>query len=53
MGRRGPKPDYAKRDRLAELLSRGVSLSEAARTVGVNRRTGGIVKTCGSACHAA
>jgi IS30 family transposase len=39
MGRRGPKPDYAKRDRLAELLSRGVSLSEAARTVGVNRRT--------------
>lgn len=39
MGRRGPKPDYTKRDSLAELLSRGFSLSEAARTVGVNRRT--------------
>ena len=39
MGRRGPEPDYAKRERLAALLSVGMSLSEAARVVGVNRRT--------------
>lgn len=37
MGRRGPAPDYAKRERLAQLLADGVSLSEAARQVGVNR----------------
>lgn len=39
MGRRGPAPDYAKRERLAQLLADGVSLSEAARQVGVNRKT--------------
>jgi len=39
MGRRGPKPDYAKREQLGRLLAEGVSLSEAARRVGVNRKT--------------
>ncbi len=39
MGRRGPEPDYARREKLAGLLSDGMSLSEAARVVGVNRRT--------------
>ena len=31
MGRRGPAPEYAKRERLGRLLADGVSLSEAAR----------------------
>ena len=39
MGRRGPKPDYAKREGWPSCSGQGVSLSEAARTVGVNRRT--------------
>ena len=39
MGRRGPEPDYARREKLAGLLSDGMSLSEAARVAGVNRRT--------------
>ncbi len=39
MGRRGPKPDYAKREAFARLIGEGVSLSQAAREVGVNRRT--------------
>jgi hypothetical protein len=39
MGRRGPAPEYAKRERLGRLLADGVSLSEAARQVGVNRKT--------------
>ena len=39
MGRRGPQPDYAKREQLAKLIGEGVTLSEAARLVGVNRRT--------------
>lgn len=39
MGRRGPSPDYVKREKLAGLLRDGTSLSEAARLVGVNRRT--------------
>lgn len=39
MGRRGPKPEYAKREAFARLTSEGTSLSEAARIVGVNRRT--------------
>ena len=38
MGRRGPSPDYVKREKLAVLLRDGTSLSEAARLVGVNRR---------------
>ena len=36
MGRRGPSPDYVKREKLAVLLRDGTSLSEAARLVGVN-----------------
>ena len=36
--KKAPEPDYAKRERLARLLSQGVSLSEAARHVGVNRK---------------
>src|SRR5664280_2936758 len=34
MGRRGPSPDYAKREKLAGLLRDGTSLSEAARLMG-------------------
>ena len=39
MGRRGPAPQYAKRVAVEGLLKDGVSLSEAARRVGVNRKT--------------
>jgi hypothetical protein len=39
MGRRGPAPQYAKREALERLLNDGLSLSEAARRVGVNRKT--------------
>ena len=39
MGRRGPAPDHAKREAVERLLNDGVSLSEAARRVGVNRKT--------------
>lgn len=39
MGRRGPAPDYAKRAAVEWLLREGVSMSEAARRVGVNRKT--------------
>jgi transposase, IS30 family len=39
MGRRGPVPEYAKREQLGRLLAEGVSLSEVARRVGVNRKT--------------
>ena len=35
MGRRGPAPDHAKREAVERLLNDGVSLSEAARRVGV------------------
>ena len=37
MARPGPKPQYAKREALEKLLLRGVSMSEAARRVGVDR----------------
>ena len=40
MGRRGPQPDFAKRELFARLIGEGVSLSQAAREVGINRRTG-------------
>lgn len=39
MGRRGPAPDYAKREALGRLIGEGVSLSQAARDVGVHLRT--------------
>lgn len=39
MTRPGPLPDYAKREALEKLLLQGVSMSEAARKVGVNRKT--------------
>lgn len=39
MGRPGPAPDYAKREAVERLLNEGCSLSEAARQVGVNRKT--------------
>ena len=39
MGRRGPAPDHAKREAVERLLNDGVSLSEAAGRVGVNRKT--------------
>ncbi len=39
MGRRGPAPDHAKREALERLLNEGLSLSEAARRVKVNRKT--------------
>jgi IS30 family transposase len=39
MGHRGPAPQYSKREALERLLNDGVSLSEAARRVGVNRKT--------------
>lgn len=39
MGRRGPAPQYAKWQALERLLNDGVSLSEAACRVGVNRKT--------------
>ena len=39
MTRPGPLPDYAKREALEKLLLRGVSMSEAARRVGVDRKT--------------
>lgn len=39
MVRPGPKPDYARREALEKLLLQGVSMSEAARRVGVNRKT--------------
>jgi IS30 family transposase len=39
VGRRGRKPDVGKQQELQGLLEQGMSLSEAARVVGVNRRT--------------
>ena len=40
MGRRGPQPDYAKREAFSKLIAEGVSSAEACRIVGVYRRTG-------------
>src|SRR5665647_516590 len=40
MGRRGPKPDYAKRAAFAKLIAEGVPSARASRMVGINPRTG-------------
>jgi IS30 family transposase len=40
MGRRGPQPDYAKREAFARLISEGVSSAQACRIVGIYKRTG-------------
>jgi hypothetical protein len=40
MGRRGPKPDFAKRDAFARLIAEGVPSARACRMVGVHPRTG-------------
>ena len=40
MGRRGPSPDYAKREAFARLIAEGVPSARACRMVGINPRTG-------------
>jgi len=40
MGRRGPQPDYARREAFAKLITEGVSSKEACRVVGIHPRTG-------------
>ena len=40
MGRRGPKPDYAKREAFAKLIAGGVPSLRACRMVGINPKTG-------------
>jgi transposase, IS30 family len=40
MGRRGPKPDFGKREAFAMLIKEGVSSVRASRMVGINPRTG-------------
>lgn len=40
MGRRGPKPEYAKREAFAKLIADGVPSARASRMVGINPRTG-------------
>ena len=40
MGRRGPKPDHAKREAFAKLIAEGVTSAQACRIVGIYRRTG-------------
>lgn len=40
MGRRGPKPDYAKRAAFAKLIAEGVPSARASRMVGINPCTG-------------
>jgi IS30 family transposase len=40
VGRRGPKPLYAKREEFAKLIAEGVSSQRASRMVGINPRTG-------------
>jgi hypothetical protein len=40
MGRRGPKPDQAKREAFARLIAEGVPSARACRIVGINPRTG-------------
>jgi transposase len=40
MGRRGPQPDYARREAFAKLITEGVSSKEACRFVGIHPRTG-------------
>ncbi len=40
MGRRGPSPDYAKREAFARLTAEGVPSARACRLVGIHPRTG-------------
>lgn len=40
MGRRGPEPDYGKREAFARLIAEGVPSARASRLVGINPRTG-------------
>jgi IS30 family transposase len=40
MGRRGPQPEYAKREEFARLIAEGVTSQHASRIVGINSRTG-------------
>lgn len=40
MGRRGPQPDYARREAFAKLISEGVPSAQACRIVGIHLRTG-------------
>jgi IS30 family transposase len=40
MGRRGPAPDFAKREAFARLIAEGVPSARACREVGINVRTG-------------
>ncbi len=40
MGRRGPEPQYAKREAFAKLIAEGVPSARACRIVGICRRTG-------------
>ena len=40
MGRRGPQPDYAKREGLAKLIDEGIPSARASWMVGIHPRTG-------------
>jgi transposase, IS30 family len=40
MGRRGPQPEYAKREAFARLIAEGVPSQRASRIVGINPTTG-------------
>ena len=40
MGRRGPEPDFAKREAFAKLIAEGVPSQQASRMVGIHPRTG-------------
>ena len=40
MGRRGPQPDYAKREAFAKLIAEGVSSQRASLIVGIHPTTG-------------
>ena len=40
MGRRGPKPDQAKREAFGRLIAEGVPSARACRMVGIHPRTG-------------
>ena len=40
MGRRGPAPEYAKREAFARLIAEGVPSVRASRMVGIHPRTG-------------
>src|SRR5450759_5993826 len=40
MGRRGPSPDYAKREAFGRLIADGIPSARACRMVGIHPRTG-------------